>query len=147
MWTNIFSDIPYQEMFAAFNAWYATEPFPPAPVNLNELIKKNRSPEKFISAERAWEVVDSAVRRFGSYNQEQAFKTFSEPIRRAVRNIGGWQKICQTELGQSWEFLRKNFIAAYNEFNSEHREQVLLPETILHKLQEMAGQKQLEHKK
>lgn len=117
------------------------------PVNLNELVKKQRSPEKFISAEKAWEIVDYAVRKFGSYNQEKAYTTFTEPIKRAVRNVGGWQKVCQTELGQPWEFLRKNFISAYKEFNAEHREQVMLPESILLRLQEMSGEKQLEHKK
>jgi hypothetical protein len=147
MWQNIFSDIEYQDLFTAFNIWFATEQFPPMPANLNELIKRHSSPECFISAEKAWEMVDLAVRKFGSYNQDKAEATFSDPIKRAVRNVGGWQKICQTELGQSWEFLRKNFISAYKEFNSENREQIMLPESILHRLQEMTNQKQLEHKK
>lgn len=143
MWQNIFSDVTYQEMFTAFNAWFATEVFPPAPVNLNELIKRFHSPQTFISPETAWEGVNSAVKRFGSYNQAKAFATFSEPTRRAVNNIGGWQKVCQTELGQPWEFLRKNFIECYKEFNSDNKQQALLPESVLHRLQELTAQKQI----
>ena len=89
-------------------------------------------------------LVDSAVRKFGSYNQEKAFSTFSDPIKRAVRNIGGWQKICSTELGREWDFLKRNFIDAYNDFGQEAKEQQLLPAQVLHRLQEMNAQKQLE---
>ena len=63
---------------------------------------------------------------------------------RTVRNIGGWQKVCQTELGRDWDFLKRNFIEAFKDFDQEAKEQELLPVQVFHRLQEINTQKQLE---
>ena len=39
-------------------------------------------------------------------------------------------------------FLKKNFVEAYQDFDQDQREQELLPVSVLHRLQEMTGQKQ-----
>jgi hypothetical protein len=129
----------------AFELWVNTEIHPPNLAQFKPTVAKLRNPEKFISPEKAWEDVSSAVRRFGSYNEVQAFSTFTEPIKRAVRAIGGWQKVCQTELGREWDFLRKNFMDSYKDFNIEEKEQVLLPVSVLQRLQQQPV-KQLENK-
>ena len=40
-------------------------------------------------------------------------------------------------ISREWDFLRKNFIEAYQDFGQESREQELLPASILHRLQEL----------
>lgn len=149
LWQRSLADFAYREVVYAFEYWINTEKFPPTLAEFKPVCVKIQNPNAsaLISSEKAWEMVDYAVRKFGSYNQEKAFATFSEAIIRAIRNVGGWQKVCATELGQPWEFLRKNFISAYKEFNAENREQIMLPESILKRLQEASGQKQLEAKK
>jgi len=149
LWQRSLAGFNYRDVVHAFEYWINTEKFPPTLAEFKPICVKIQNPNAsaLISPERAWETVDYAVRKFGSYNQDKAFAIFSEPITRAVRNIGGWQKICSTELGQPWEFLRKNFISAYTEFNAENREQIMLPESVLKRLQEATGQKQLEAKK
>ena len=145
MWQKIFENVSFEEAYTAFMAWISTETFPPMPANLNELIKKAKNPNVFLSAEKAWEIVDRAVRKFGWANSERAFETFPPNVVRAVKSIGGWQKICQTPLGQEWDFLKKNFRAAYDEWQEEDQEQALLPTNVLTRLQTMS-QKQLETK-
>ena len=138
LWMNAFVDVEFEEVFTALSVWISTEIFPPQIVELKRIILRNRQPESVISPQSAWEIVDKAVRRYGSYNQDKAFETFSEPIKRAVRNVGGWQKICSTELGQSWDFLRKNFISVYEEIEQEDQERLLLPTNVVDRLLEMA---------
>lgn len=137
LWQRSLSDYEYRDVVYAYEIWVNTEKFPPSLAEFKQIVAKLRNPHAFMSPERAWEVVDKAVRRFGSYRQDEAFKTFSEPIKRAVRAVGGWQKICQTELGRDWDFLRKNFSEAYQDFGQEARQQELLPQNILHRLEEM----------
>jgi hypothetical protein len=144
LWQNSLADCDYQDAVNAFKLWFNTEEYPPTLPKFKPVIMRFRNPSAFISPERAWEIVSDAVRKYGSYNSEQAFATFSEPIKRAVRNIGGWQKICQTELGRDWDFLRKNFIDVYQDFSQEVKEQELLPVSVLHRLQEVTGQKKQE---
>lgn len=140
MWQRVFADCTFAECFTAFEMWFASEQFPPMPVNLNQIVKKMRNPNAFITPEVAWETVSNAVRRFGWINQQKAFATFSESTKRAVQNIGGWQKICETPLGQQWDFMRKNFMDAYQDFEGDNQEQVLLPTKVLKKIQNMMEQ-------
>lgn len=118
----------------ALEYWINTQDKAPKISQFKPIIAKLKNPEAFTSPEKAWEVVNSAVKRFGSYGPEKAFETFSEPIKRAVQSVGGWQRICETEL-YKWDWLRKNFMDAYNDFGQEVKEQELLPTEILHKLQ------------
>lgn len=147
LWQRSLADCDYRDVVNAFEIWLNTEKYPPTLAEFKPVVARFRNPSAFISPERAWELVTIAVRKYGSYNSERAFATFSEPIKRAVRNVGGWQKICQTELGRDWDFLRKNFVEAYQDFGQEVREQELLPASVLHRLQELTGQKQLEKPK
>lgn len=140
MWHRSLADCEIHDVMNAFEVWINTEERPPTLPKFKPVISRFKNPNTFMSPERAWEIVSDAVRKYGSYNSERAFATFSEPIKRAVRNIGGWQKICQTELGREWDFLRKNFIEAYQDFGQESREQELLPASILHRLQELTKQ-------
>lgn len=140
LWQRSLSNVSWSEAVTALEIWYNTQPKPPSLAEFKPLVSKNKNPQAFLSAENAWETVDKAVRKYGSYNQEKAFETFSEPIKRAVRNVGGWQKICATELGQSWDFLRKNFMESYQDFGSEEKEQHLLPPQILKRLQQLTNE-------
>lgn len=140
LWHRSLADCDYKDVVNAFEIWLNTEKYPPTLAEFKPVVLRFRNPDVFISPERAWEIVSNAVRKFGSYNSERAFETFSEPIKRAVRNVGGWQKICQTELGREWDFLRKNFIDVYQDFSQDAKEQELLPASVLHRLQELTKQ-------
>lgn len=141
MWQNGFSDCTYDEVFTAFNIWLATEPFAPTFAEMNKLVKRNRNPEAFVSAETAWEKVGDAVRKYGWSNQNKAMDSFTPNIRRAIQNIGGWQRLCEANL-KEWDFRRKDFLDIYEEFEIEAQHQELIPTHILKRLQEQAGQRE-----
>ena len=136
-WSRSLSDYTLFECKLAFESWINTEGFPPQLNQFKETLVKTVRPNAIVSPEKAWEVVSDAVRKFGYYGQEKAFSTFSDPIKRAVRGVGGWQKICQTEIGQPWDFLKKNFVECYKEFNTETKEQYLLPPDTLRRINEL----------
>lgn len=140
-WNTVFKDLEKKDIFTAFAVWIATEKFPPSAAELNLIVRKNKSPESFLSPEIAWEQVTNAVRKFGWPNMERARASLSEPIWRAIQNIGGWEKICRTELGQPWDFLRKNFIQVFEDFTGNDQSQALLPINVWTKLQDMQKEK------
>lgn len=142
LWQRSLADCEYRDVVNAFEIWLNTEKYPPTLAEFKPVVIRFTNPGAFLSSQKAWETVTIAVRKYGSYNSERAFETFSEPIKRAVRNVGGWQKICQTELGRDWDFLRKNFIDAYDDFGQETKEQELLPISVLERLYEITGEKQ-----
>jgi hypothetical protein len=133
LWQNAFKEIPYQEVFNAFNYWLSIEKWPPTLADINKIVKQFRNPEAFISAETAWEQVSNAVRKFGWPNEAKAMETLAPNVRRAIQYIGGWQKLCSSS-DKEWDFRRKDFIDVYDEFETETKEQVLIPEGTLEKL-------------
>jgi hypothetical protein len=142
MWQRALVDVPLNEAATIFEIWVNTEERPPTLAAFKKLLAKNKNPELFQSAETAWETVDYAVRKYGWNNELKALETFSEPTKRAVRNIGGWQKICQTPLGNEWNFLRKDFINVYEDFSQNQKEEKLLPTQILRKIQQIQQNEQ-----
>ena len=142
VWQRSLEKFTSLEAKMAFETWINTQIFPPTLAEFKELLVKTIKPEALMSPERAWDIVSEAVRRFGSHNQEAAFKTFSEPIKKAVRNVGGWQKICQTELGKEWDWLRKNFMETFKDYNTEEDNQFLLPPDTLRRIQELRDEEQ-----
>lgn len=146
LWQRALAEFSAKESLAIFEYWANTEKFPPSLAEFKQLAAKAKNPAAFLSAEKAWETVDKAVRKFGWCNQDWAFKALQPNVIRAIKSIGGWQKICQTPIGQEWDFLKKNFKSAYDEWQEEIQDQALLPTNVLGRLQEMATQKALEHK-
>ena len=140
LWNRSLADYSYQDCALALEYWVNTQKFQPTLVEFKTLVVSLDSRTSSLSAQKAWEIVDTAVRKFGSYGQEKAFASFDEATKRAVRHVGGWQKICSTELGQSWDFLRKNFISAYEDLSQDQQEQQLLPPQILERLEAMQAE-------
>lgn len=144
MWHRALHDVPAVDVGLAFDVWFSTERFAPFPITLKEIIAEIKKPAVTLSPEKAWEIVDRAVVKYGSWNKDKAYATFTDSIQRAVNNIGGWQQVCQTSLGKPWEDLRRNFIFSYKDFIGDTKKQALLPENILTKIQEMKKQTLLE---
>jgi hypothetical protein len=140
MWQRVFHNVTFKDLGTAFEIWFAKEKFAPTPTELNRIVKSLQNPEAFISAETAWETVHKAVIRYGNPQEAKAFDTFTSRIKRAVKAVGGWQVICATPDGSQWNFLRKNFMEAYDEFSSVENDQLLLPPNTLKKIQERLEQ-------
>jgi hypothetical protein len=144
VWQRSLSNYTSVQAKMAFETWINTQGKPPQLNEFKELLVKTVNPTALMSSEKAWTIVTDAVRKFGWSNQTKAFETFTEPIKRAIKSVGGWQKICQTELGQQWDFLRKNFMESFDEFNTDTNEQFLLPPDTLRRIQEL---RQIEEQK
>lgn len=134
MWQRSLAEFSYSDVMTAFEIWLHTgEPFPPTLAEMRKTIAKMKNPSMFISAERAWEKVATAVRKHGWCNQEKAMESLPENARRAIQNIGGWQKLCASE-GKEWDFRRKDFIDIYSEFEQKTQNQQLIPQHVIKKL-------------
>jgi hypothetical protein len=138
IWAECFADCTFEEVFVAFNAWLATEPFPPTIAHINNIVKRAKKPEAFESAERAWEKVHKAVVKFGWCNQEKAYATLSPNIQRAIQYIGGWRRLCSAE-GKEWDFRRKDFIDVFEEFEEKTQKRELIPTEVLKRLNKEAA--------
>jgi len=59
---------------------------------------------------RAWDALILAIRKHGAY----ASVDFDDPaVNAAVRNLGGWQRLCSLDSEELSKWIRKDFAAAY----------------------------------
>lgn len=89
--------------------------FFPKPADLiRQLSGTSRQQEAAIEdkASMAWACIERDIRRIGSYG---TLKMDDKQALAAVKAIGGWQSLCQTESGKM-EWKRKEFIRMYETF-------------------------------
>lgn len=141
MWHSAFKDEDFLTVFKCTQKHIMQKTFPPTIAELREEVVKVTNKGALMSPEEAWEIVIKAIKRYGYYQQSEAFATFSEPIRRAVKAIG-WQDICRSE---NIGIERANFFKMFNALDQGNREEALLPKEIYQKLQQMTEQKALEN--
>ena len=105
VWWMALGHLRMGDFRAALSAHVRSEKFPPTPADILRLAEGS-SEDK---ARSAWYMVRSAIGRAGQY----ASVAFDDPaIHCAIRDIGGWPRLCQTPEAEL-PFRERDFIAAY----------------------------------
>jgi hypothetical protein len=105
VWWAALSHIEMDVFRSALSAHVRTSKFPPTPADIVALVD-GTSDDKAMAA---WFKVRNAIGRAGQYNSV-AFDDGC--IHRAITDIGGWVRLCQTPEDEL-PFRQKDFIAAY----------------------------------
>ena len=118
VWFRAFHDQEFETAFRAVQKYIMFNKFPPTIAEIREEIINITNPQALKTGEQAWEEVVLAIKKFGYYQQSEAFNMLDEPTKRAVKAIG-WGKICQSE---NVSFLRNNFIKMFGSFSQSEKE-------------------------
>lgn len=109
-WYELLGDIPGQVAMMALKKYALSNKFTPTIAEIRQYaadLMEDRIPD----ADEAWGEVNKAIRHYGYMNEAAALESFSDPVRRAVENIG-WQNICQSPYDQV-NTLKAQFRGAY----------------------------------
>lgn len=142
LWQQTFQDMDARLVFNVVSKILMTDTsdFPPKIGVIRQECVKALNPTAFISPEKAWEQVLEMVKKFGYYQKDQAFKHFSNPVKRAVNAIG-WDNICKSE---NIGIERSNFYKMYNSLEQENKERIIMPKAMLDRLHELTSQTAIE---
>lgn len=111
VWTKDFKDTNKEDFDRAINNIRNKNKFFPSIADIKEEIAKNKL-KGIPEAEDEWQEVLKAVRRYGSYRQQEAMESLKPYTAKIVSYIG-FQRICMaTAEEQTWN--KKEFIAEYN---------------------------------
>ena len=80
-----------------------------------------------LTAPEAWSRVLAAVRKFGHYQAAEADKVFDDVTRRALRGIGGFLTVCDSE---EISILSGQFRRAYESLSERAEQHARLPEAL-----------------
>lgn len=133
-WFSLLKDLPYQQVSIAAQKYMATNHFPPTPADLRAAVR----PEPAEWSE-AWQTVIDAVRKYGSWNIQDALSSFDPLTAKVVRNFGGFAAICEMEHDEM-SILRANFRDVYNNFRKREIETAQLPPQLQDMVSQMLGE-------
>lgn len=95
LWYRELSDIPYEVAETVLRKWVATNKWSPSIAEIRESTATILNGEQLTWGE-AWERALNAVRRYGSYNKQEALDSLDPLTRRCVENIG-YMDLCMSE--------------------------------------------------
>lgn len=139
LWLRMLGDLPYQVVEKALVKVLATAKFFPTVAEIREAASELMQPEGMLPGE-AWGLVLEAVKRYGSYRQQEALASLPEDVATTVKYMG-WQEIC---LSEQPEVVRAQFMRIYEQVAARKREEVTVPQEVKALAEKIARQKALD---
>lgn len=95
LWYRQLQDIPYIVAEAALQKWVATQKWSPSIAEIREMAMTVTAGEKLLWSD-GWEQVQTAIRKYGSYNIPAAMESFDDVTRQTVKRLG-FRELCMSE--------------------------------------------------
>lgn len=95
VWFSLLQDLDYMVAQAAIQKYMLTNKKCPTIADIRELATSVSIGEKPLWSD-GWEEVLMAIRKFGSYREEEALESMTETTRRTVQRLG-FKNICMSE--------------------------------------------------
>ena len=127
VWYKFFKDNTIQEFMNAIDRIIPKCKFMPSIAEVKDEIVVLSNKTLQLNAEDEWNNVLLAVRKFGSYRIDEAYKSLDPYTAEIVKKVG-FQRICNsTDI--TW--LRKDFIELFNDCKNNYKEILALPQSKL----------------
>lgn len=95
-WYENLKDIPYEVAQIGVRKLLAEEEFYPNIAKIRKACASVTTTPATDSTE-AWGLVQNAIRRYGYMRAEEAMASFPPDVAQAVRYMGGWQGLCESQ--------------------------------------------------
>ena len=123
VWYEFFKDDNLENLKQVIKNIILKNKYLPSIAELKEELNYINNPQLKLSADNEWLKVKNAIKNYGIYKYDEAIKEMTPLTRKVIKQLGGWQTICQSTDG---DWLRKNFISIYNSSMGDIKEQCLL---------------------
>lgn len=111
IWFELLADIPDELCMKALKEWIANNKWAPHVSDIREYAAKAmQGPVKDWGS--AWATVETAIRRYGMYNEAEAMESLDDITREVVKNLG-FKSLCLSEADRI-EFIKSQFKDLYN---------------------------------
>jgi len=142
VWYDFFKDTDYEVFRAAVKRIIPKNQFMPSIAELKQEIALISNPVLQLNADKEWDEVINAVRKYGSYREDEAMNSLKPYTKYIARQVG-FRRICMSENIQ-WE--RKEFIDLFNMNKERDMDTLMLgePQLTLSEIKRLAELKQEE---
>lgn len=134
LWYRELQDIPYNVAEAGLRKWVATNKWSPTIADFREFSAVIQSGDIPDWGE-GWEQVLTAIRKFGSYRQQEAMESMDEITRTCVERLG-FKNICMSE---NITHDRANFRMIYEQLADRKKKEKQIPLPLQNIMLEIRG--------
>lgn len=134
LWTKMLADVDYDVAEAAVEKFLTESTFPPTIADIRARIADITVIREKTGIE-AWGEVKNAIRRYGTYREEDAMKSMGGVTQKVVEAIG-FRTLCLSENEMAD---RAHFLKVYDVMANRERQDALMPDStrmIVQRLQE-----------
>ena len=125
IWSLILGEHPYDEAQQALRVFLSNDSkFPPVPGEINQIILK-RSAKQTPLAVEVWDACVSLAQKGGDSDKAQKLFATNQNALRAIRAVG-WDRIRYGDLETDLPFIRKDFMAYYDQMAEQDSDRKLL---------------------
>lgn len=125
LWEKSLSDIPYDVAEKAVIKVLSTSKFFPTLAEIREAAADLTRP-RTMDAMEAWGLINTAIRKYGSYRQKEGLQSLPDDVRRMAERFG-WRELC---LNENPDTLRAQFRMAWETQSKRENELKALPNDI-----------------
>ena len=134
LWYRELQDIPYELAEAALRKWVVNNKWSPTIADIREL-STDIGVGSIPDWGEAWESVLTAIRRYGTYNQQAAMESMDSLTQQVVRRMG-FREICMSE---NIVADRANFRNIYEQLANRQRTDMQMPPQLRSTIQQLLG--------
>lgn len=143
LWAQFMADLPYTLAKSAVDSMIATLRFPPTIADIREAVARSMAEARGeLTPGEAWGRVLAAVRKYGDNDERQVQKAreaIGDDLWEAVRLIGGWAYLCNTDDDVST--ISAQFERRYKAMQEQAKYRVQVPQAVQDHLKALgAGQ-------
>ncbi len=139
IWFSLLSDLDYNIANIAIQKYMLTEKFAPTIADIREMATNVKTGDKPLWSD-GWEEVLMAIRKYGSYRENEALESMSELTRMAVQRLG-FRNICMSENIMTD---RANFRMIFEQLAERNHTQMQIPAKLSNLIEQVRGNLMIE---
>lgn len=141
MWFALLGDLDYNIANIAIQKYMLNGKYPPTIADIRELATAVKTGDIPLWSD-GWEETLRAIRKYGSYRENEALESMSEITRMTVQRLG-FRNICMSD---NITAERANFRDIYNELAERKQREVRLPVNLSNLIEQVRGNLMIEGK-
>lgn len=122
LWEMMLSDMPVEVAKRAIQFHLSKSVYPPTIADIREAAAKVSQP-RTLDAIEAWEMICTAIRKFGFYRELEGMASLPDDVARMAKRFT-WRELC---LNENIDTLRAQFRMAWETQSKRMHEQNILP--------------------
>ena len=140
IWYNFFKDDDYKLTLTAVELFIANSAKPPTVAGIRSKMVDIQNPVAMLTAGEAWQIVITAIARYGYYRESEALEDMNPLIKKATKAMG-FRQLCMSE-NQIAD--RARFFQTYNSMIEREKNTAVIPIAVRKRIAEiMNGAKQI----